>query len=241
MITQTHTVGLPKWPAMIVKGDSVTPEQATEIILLTDLGFPDYTWLGNDAEYRQQVRNVVGGVVGDFDHKTFSRLREEYGALYPTLKSLDVEYVHNQRVISSCVSGPHGWCDWDGTVFANTHNIGKWPDVDNVAQEWERISQRFPFLNLTCQLFAEEAGENADNPPVVEFIVHDGDVLVREPQVDLGQPQEYELSMMVGIASNNHWERGISLEELNERVKVMFSGKKTFAEFVKVRTQRGGS
>jgi hypothetical protein len=189
-------VGLPKWPEMRVTGESVTPQQAKEIILRTD-GHMESMW-SNNEKFDKQIHEMFGipydGHLQEIPYPQHPSIRNPmYKADEQLQKDLrmieDLEYLNNSR-ISNCYLGGygHGWCDWDGTIRHSDHNIGKWPCVDEVYKEWSSIAKAFPFLNLTCQLMSDE--EIVDRTyPVINFIVKDGKVTLEKPTEMLKVPR----------------------------------------------------
>jgi hypothetical protein len=192
--------GLPKWPAIVVVGDSVTKEQAAEILIRTNTYISSNEHLfDNQAKalvyqlslddpsdfnaFDKTVRKHLGlGEKGDWEKiYEYKREKEE------KLGILDLGYLSNHRICSAWIGGPHGWCDWDGTIGCHNYNIGKWPTVEEVYHEWCTIAKAFPFLELRCQLMNHEASceEMAEIPgPVVEFRVSKGRVrMVENPCV----------------------------------------------------------
>lgn len=197
-------VALPKWPALIVVGNSVNTEQAEEILIRTS-GLYCYT---NDKEYSDQLASIFNLEIkkyGQPEYKSLMRQRERF-------RILDLEYLVNERICSCWVGGPYGWCDWDGTIGCLNHNIGKWPDVKTVLNEWRLIARTFPYLNLRCQLLDKEACFE-DGKPLVEYVVANGKVEVKLPTELLAQSVSSEL---------RDDEIGISIDKLRKIVKRIY-------------------
>jgi hypothetical protein len=192
-------IALPKWPAFVVVGKPVTKEQAMEILIRTD----SLCFSSNDREFDRElkeslfevkieksgfqteddaIKDLLGIKEEDplgwkklWDYK--DKRREEAGAL-------PLVYLGNSQIVSSWIVGPHGWCDWRGNIGCNNYNIGKWPSVERVYEEWELIAKTFPFLELTCQLMGHEAGygpEDGEDIPVIEFRIKNGKVKMANP------------------------------------------------------------
>lgn len=202
--SRVWNIGLPKWPAMVIKGANVTPEQAQEILIRT-ARFPLST---NDRDFER----AIYGVLGVHRYADVYSL-EHYDALHSAVSSLGVlnlSYLRNDRIASCWIGGPKGWCNWDGTIGTSNYNIGKWPSVGEVADDWRAIAKAFPYLTLRCQLFCREVCEEG-KVPLVEFTVDAGDVLVWKPESDLGMPRE------------TYWqlgnERGCTVEQFREAVE----------------------
>jgi len=193
--------GLPKWPAMVVLGKPITKEQAAEIIIRTDS-----LWFGtNDRQFqrelesfffdvqftsysRESVEDAIKRKLGIPEGETnWLKIWEYKGKAEEGVKKIPLEYLHNYRIVSSWVGGPHGWCNWDGSIFCNNYNIGKWPSVEDVYNEWKSIAKEFPFLELRCQLMGHENGysETGVDEPVIEFVVKNGKVKMVEPKQPL--------------------------------------------------------
>jgi hypothetical protein len=167
---------LPKWPAMTVVGERVTPEQAEDILLVTN----NWWHMCNDHAWEREVYAAVGlsTNIDRFDSAFLAELQQ----LCDRLGVLSLGYLENARIMSAWIGGTKGWCDWNGQIFTNNYNIGKWPSIEDVHDDWVQIATRFPFLNLKCQLWNKEASEEGETHPVVQFDVRDGKVLLREPE-----------------------------------------------------------
>lgn len=199
---------LTKWPLLLVHGEPVTHEQANEILVRTD-GW----WLtSNDRDWVGQVAALVGLELhehGFTRYDSVDRFRQ-------SIRVLGLEYLGNRRIVSSWIGGPHGWCDWDGTIGCSTWNIGKWPTVEEVDEEWRTIAAAFPYLNLRAQLVNDE-GE-ADYP-AVEWRILKGEAHLVEPVGMLRSTSGLDLHRAVGSLFLPGRERGVSLERLREAVE----------------------
>lgn len=199
---------LTKWPRLIVVGDDVTEEQANEILVRTN-----QWWLcSNDRHWERMVYGLIGVRVDDFDrpdHKDIQAFESRH-------RVLDLHYLNNSRVVSSWIGGPKGWCDWDGSIGCANYNIGKWPEVDEVLDEWRKIATAFPFLRLRAQLVPQE-GES----PVaaIEYIVHDGEVTWRnEPETLLAVPTDLSADVVASIFTPGR-ERGVPFFRLKHALE----------------------
>jgi hypothetical protein len=227
---------LTKWPRLLVKGEKVTEEQADEILIRTCV--PAYLRT-NDKAWHAMVIRVLGFKSDDppremwADDRTPERIawfKERWAfndARSEELGIIGLAYLYNSQISSSWYGGPHGWCDWDGNIFCNTHNIGKWPSSEDVTEEWTRIAEVFPFLDLTAQLITNEGGYG-DEPGELagEWRVKDG-VVTYEPEpvkqiMPLPSQAEYDdffrasLDRMMDPHVSN--ERGVSEGRLMQAV-----------------------
>lgn len=205
---------------MIVKGDNVTARQAAEILIRTDYDVPDFSYAGNDRFFRQELNELFG-----FEEK---REDEEYADFYDRIdelrkkyKTLNLDYLSNEQIVSSWIGGPHGWCSWDGTIGTRNYNIGKWPSVKSVAEDWERIAQAFPFLNLRCQLFDAETCEEIATP-IVLFTVKDGAVVVEDSDEPIDMIAEPQIDLSRFLGGGNGGERGIDIHSLRDKIKLVY-------------------
>ena len=195
--TKALSVDLPKWPAMTVMGDRITPAQAAEVIIRTT------SWYGgcNDREWERIVWDAIGAkvtITNGHAHANFDSIQDARDRLH----TIPLEYLANQRVMSSWIGGPHGWCDWSGDIHSTNYNIGKWPSVETVRAEWAAIAEAFPFLRLRCQLWSGETSEEGIRP-LVEFTVARGKVRTATPRTPLLHPST------VAVDYGNFFARGL--------------------------------
>lgn len=227
-------IDLPKWPALTVVGKRVTIEQAAEILIRTDHNIPNYMYGSNDKEFSQQLMDLFGvptlhnpsGRLIRSDTVTYFDRMDD---LRKRLGVLRLEYLANEQIVSCYVGGPHGWCNWSGDIFTNTYNIGKWPSVGRVADEWGEIAKTFPYLELKSQLFNGESCEG-ETTPLVEFEVKDGHVGVHKPVSPLVPVVDsFSYGDMLTLLDPRR-ERGISIEELQEKLENLYGTIPQFEE-----------
>lgn len=219
MITYNNTIEITtKWPAMIVTGTNVTVEQAAAILLRTDLNRTDFTYAGNNRQHRAKLIKLFDFTKQreDENQKDFWERREE---IFEKYQILSLNYLYNDRIVSSWFGGPHGWCDWDGTIGCRNYNIGKWPSVEEVAEDWEQIAKAFPFLDLQCQIFSDSYG-NEDIVPTLLFIVKDGKVVVEDSDdpIDMLITPEFDIDYLL----DQYHEQGISIGQLRRKIKLVY-------------------
>lgn len=192
MIEVTEPFISVKWPAPIVVGHSVTPDQAAEIIVRTT-GWPLMT---NARRACRRLNAIAGFRAPDYAAEgPETDLWEANAKANQDLRLLSVDYLRNWRVATASVHGPHGWCDWDGTIGCRSYNIGKWPSVEEVTAEWAEVAAAFPFLALCAQVLSGEAygdEENGSLRPTAEWVVADGAVRCRAPVTHLGALSSHE-------------------------------------------------
>lgn len=207
---------LTKWPRLLVAGDSVTVEQAEEIIIRTN----EWYLCINDHSFERAVYDAAGIDLVDelYSHPDVQSMRE-FKRCYQVLHPL--HYLYNSRIASSWVGGPYGWVDWNGHIGCDNYNIGKWPSHESVLSEWETIAVAFPFLNLRVQLVPDEG---AADMPAVEYRVHDGIVetidgpnewIMRIDEKVQDKQMRAAYARIFGDASAGHtWEHGASIEHI---------------------------
>ena len=156
--TKQFEKGLPKWPALVVKGKPVTEDQAMEVIVRTD----NFYFGCNDREWERIINGIIYDIeISSIHSKDFeTQFKKKYGIenqsdyyakqeelkeLYPPL---DLAYITNSRIASSWIGGPHGWCSWNGKIGCSNYNIGKWPSVEEVYNDWVKVAEAFKFLDL---------------------------------------------------------------------------------------------
>lgn len=211
--------GLSKWPALIVVGKPVTKEQAKEIIIRTD----SLNFSTNDAEFSKQLNKIVYDIpssrwdLNDSICKIHNlEIMEAFSWQEKKLKSfnlLNLDYLRNHQIVSSWIGGAHGWCNWNGYIGCNNYNIGKYPSVEEVYNEWVIIAKEFPFLNLKSQLLSGETCEE-NLAPVVEYIIKNGKVKLIEPKEVLNYPNNNLESLFRILYPGG--ERGCTIEQFQE-------------------------
>lgn len=175
-------VNLPKWPFMVVMGDPVTPKQAAEILIRTSR-LPYLST--NEEKFHSGIRSLFGLCSAETVNE-MGYLYAEESDMRRKLGILELGYLGNEQIASCWYGGAHGWCSWDGRIDARSYNIGKWPHAQEVLRDWKLIAKTFPFLRLSCWLYAHERSEDGLDlkSPLVEFRVKDGKArMARKPSV----------------------------------------------------------
>lgn len=185
--------GLPKWPMMYTTGVPVMIHQAEEIIRRTDYSLNEW-FGGNDYFWRKEVQTKLGQPI----ELSYEEEKEMSGALKATIytqklnemqvwrekwNSIRTDYVTNSWVSCSYIYGPHGWCHPDGQI-GFVDNIGKWPSVEAVVEDWKVLCDAFPFLDVAVTLYDGEFCEDSIKP-VISIVVKNGTVECVAPIPDI--------------------------------------------------------
>lgn len=194
-MSELLNLGLPKWPQMIVTGQSVTVDQAKNIILRTDDFLTDpYKWSGgNNHGFNTRYRKMAGlDRIKDDDWVKLldfgAKLREEIG-------HIECEYVKNSWASCAFIFGPHGWCWPDGTI-QYVDNVGKWPSVEDILNDWAKLATAFRYLQLNVTLMDGEGCEDGLSP-VVNIRVAEGSASLEPPNLSI-----HESSTFINRADN---------------------------------------
>lgn len=214
---------LGKWPRLLVVGESVTTDQAAEILVRTDLMWNSLRYIGSDEQWAEQIRQVArehgypeepeSPVFRSDSQSAQTAICDWYDASQRWRDQMDMlglEYLWTERVVSSWIGGPMGWCDWDGTIGTAVYNVGKWPTVEELTSEWRDISEAFPFLTLIAQCVGNEG---ADPTAAAQWQIRGGAVEVREGDFDLIRATEEP--------SFTWREAGCSLEQFRHAVALV--------------------
>lgn len=221
--SEKFDLGLPKWPECIIWGDQITEEQALEIIRRTD-GF--FSWgCGNNHSYidrANEIMRIPQIEQFEYNYDGFTKAKEEWTKKW---EYISLEYLDNQWISCSCISGPHGWCQPTGKI-AMRHNIGKWPEVKQVYDELKVIAEAFPFLSMTCVLSDKESGEDGGHT-VVTMQVKEGKVqfiddIPLQTAIDKCQLRDQMSNFNPMLIFNTSRENYFSLDQLYEWSKQVF-------------------
>lgn len=203
-------VELTKWPTLLVKGRTISPEQAELVIIRT-------SWLAGlhkeNNRWSREVRRAFQ--IQDMDnYRQWEKVAARLGVL-------DLEYLHNDQLLSCYVGGPRGWCNWAGHIgSAGMSLTGKWPEVGEVHEEWTNLAHAFPFLHLSAQLVHREWDYSTQEPllkqttPLVTWDVGNGAAemrtdpgpLLREIRDDVGDEALQRMTKPGGDLGA-HWTR----------------------------------
>ena len=154
-------VTLPKWSQMLVYGKDISESQALEIIRRTD-DFFVWNFGGNDKNFNEQLNEIL-------------KRPEDVDIWREKWQALKLSYCSNRWVSSSFIYGPSGWCHPNGKIEFN-HNIGKYPTVEEVYEDWSKIAKNFKFLDLNVILMSGESCEEGETLPLVDMKVSEGEV-----------------------------------------------------------------
>lgn len=179
---QLMNLSLPKWPQCIMTGESITEEQAMEIIRRTDRFFY-HPWVFRQSEqWDRKVLNLTKCPVSQ-DYADYDKYSEDWEDWCSKWRYIPLEYLNNDYISSPMAHGTQGWCHLDGTI-GYFYNIGKWPEVEEVYKDLCTIGENFRFLQLELTLMSDEYCE--ENHPVVSMILRDGKVELVDPdEVDV--------------------------------------------------------
>lgn len=220
-VVELKRVVLPKWPCLLVVGEPVIKDQAAEIIVRTDrfyFGCNDKVWekqLHDAANVAYNLRES-GYISTNFD--SLDKARKRY-------RILGLDYMVNSQIASSYIGGPHGWCDWEGRIFTDSYNIGKWPSAIAVYSELSEIAKAFPYLEMTVQLLSEESCSETTGTPLVQYYVKEGEVTVDcNPQDLITPPTPLSDSAVISRLTNPYAERGCAIAQFSKAL-VLAEGK----------------
>lgn len=226
--TELLSRGLPKWPQMIVTGKKLTEQQALEIIRRTDTFFFGYD--GNNHSFNKQAREILElpndediWRIQDTDerYKKYEEYRTKRDEFHNKWGTIETEYVHNSWISCAFIGGPHGWCHPDGTI-GYSDNVGKWPEVEEIYNEWCLLAKEFPFIEVGVTLWNGEGCED-NTRPVVSFKIKDGKVEIVDPEIedvhekhDMVVHQRINEFALLRRLSNMSMENAIPLEILKQ-------------------------
>lgn len=229
---EIESIGLPKWPAIVVAGETIPRELAYEILIRTsglyfscnDREWERFCYKAFDLIPRLEKKWELPGETPEQQKARWKNEQDHENAVHRAFRVLRLSYLGNHRIAAAYIGGPYGWLDWDGQIGCKSFNIGKWPSTDAVFDEWMQIAQAWPTLTLACQLYNREQCEDGGEP-VIEYRVREGTVAAYRPERVLttdrsGSTFEGIEASVRAIQFHQHRERGCSPQVLLEAIKV---------------------
>lgn len=197
---------LPKWPQCVIFGDDISEEQTRNIIRRTDIFFSklDYTLSAGLLNLEElEIIDSLNLCIENID-----RFKKEIGFI-------NTNYIINSWVSCTWICGCHGWCNPTGLLgFRN--NIGKYPVIEYVLNDWKSIAKEFPFLNLTCTLMSDEEGV-LKRRPIVTLEVNKGSVKILKSPLSIFDLRFRGVSGFINWQSLSKAKRTyFSLDEIKE-------------------------
>jgi hypothetical protein len=234
---------------MLVTGESVTAEHAFDIILCTDTFFSDACSYGggNNHRFNEHYREsanltAIQEEVSTEDGRKFISVNwDRQYALRKELGFIETGYVSNDWGSSSFIFGPHGWCHPDGTIkFID--NVGKWPSIREVYDDWVKIAEAWPFLDLHVTLMDGESGMNVEDDdrssPVINFRVQNGKVDICAPDVSVhGENSARNFTNFTFQFDNYFREQGVPLDWYNRAAGIIRVAIENLSEDVEDETE----
>jgi hypothetical protein len=218
--------GLPKWPQFLITGQSVSVEQAKDIILKTDSFFHPTTWGGggNNKHWNEWAYKELGyDALTNLDKELVARGVTQKSHIFDlcddvakALEQVDTTYLSNSWASCSYIFGPHGWCSPEGNICF-VDNIGKWPSVEEVYKDLLAIHWAFPYVRLTGTLMDREQCEDFKRPVVTFRILESGVVMTDDHEAhhfDVKTPSRDDAMMMARILRG--MEQGLPNEWITE-------------------------
>lgn len=150
-------ITLPKWTTMLIKGNTITKEQAMEVLVRTnDWGDFEHSEKEIEELYIAIEKYFINFLPPEEQISGFN-FYENKDLFFSTLKILDFSNIHNTKIHSK-----RGWLDWNGKIFSNNYNLGKWPSALYVYEDIKNLVNNFNFIKyLDVQLVEElEGGES---------------------------------------------------------------------------------
>lgn len=136
-----------KWPAARLSGPDVSTENALEYIRRTDscLINPEHKF--NNRYFEDQLSYMIGNPYISGDLKDFQKSwawQEKYSESFG---HVELEHLGSSYVASSYIGGPNGTVSPSGKV-SRANNFGKWPSVEEVEDDLNKIAESFPWLSF---------------------------------------------------------------------------------------------
>lgn len=222
---------LDKWPIISTIGRSITPEQATNLIIRTT----DFSLLfTNDRPWQERVEKLIYGNTvreiekieeneGNISYAN-SKIRRTGKEKMLFLEGL--QYLQNSERIASCsFCALHGFADWNGNFTGNYIGLPvKWPTTEELFYEWKMIAETFPYLDIQCTIFNWlETNNNIEKlTPIVTYVICEGKVNVKRPVISNREVLSSEMifeKLFDQVSLNDFSHEHVSYEFIEEKIK----------------------
>lgn len=221
-------IELPKWPGLLIVGDQITPQQAGEILIRTNDWYDVFNYNKNNF-LLNEIKKIYRETLPI--EELISEIKLDEKIFCNKIDHLLLSCLYNERIDSSWIGGLKGWCNWDGTIFCNNYNIGKWPYIGDVLNDLRLIIKNFPYLNFQLQILSHEANieENVHEvKPLVSLEISKGQI--KEMNIDyLISPYLNEKDESEEIFINNM--NGIWRKDPEHIERILGAIKKLFLKF----------
>lgn len=162
----------PKWPGLLVVGEKISEEQAADILLKTQSWYSLEYDISKDSLLYKELKKIYVSSFPEEDR--ISDIPMNFDIIEQKIQPLELNYLSNDRISSSWIGGLHGWCDWDGNIFCNNYNIGKWPSIEYIEDELVLVASSFPFLNFKLQVLSKEIHSEEKSYPIYTREIKNG-------------------------------------------------------------------
>jgi hypothetical protein len=216
-------VYLPKWPALVIQGDNISVDQAAEILIKTDSNRFDFSFAGNDRNLRHKLSELFNcpKIPKTMNWQDSSVVRDEHRQSHGYV---ELSYLNNSRIVSSYIGGPHGWCNWDGTIGCDTYNIGKYPSGRDVYEDLRTLGTFFPFLHLKLWLFDDEPEDvDTERRALMYAVLKDGEVTALPVGDNPPMPRSVLENNVLSIVTGTRSEQGIPLAQLKAKYDKLYA------------------
>lgn len=193
-------IDTPKFCHLLIKGDNVLVDQAKEIILRTDRFLTSITCIVSDERFACNYRAMSGLASlskrsGFFSrHDTVSHDWDAEKALKAKLGVVSLNCVISDMASSCYALGPQGFCQPDGRIVFSD-NIGKYPSVKDLYEDFVALAQAFPFLTLRASLFLNDVADSEQDFGV-GFLVSKGEVRIVLDDMEMQAPNR-DISLLM--------------------------------------------
>lgn len=180
----------PKWPKLLMVGETVKPEQAREILIRTNHWFMlEYNYSKGMIE--ETIKQFYKRTLAPEHQIGYNKIDVE--DFIGKLDVIELNYLDNARIQSSWIGGLKGWMNWDGKLFTNNYNIGKWPTEDELISDIETITKAFRYLDFELQLVREYYDDYSNlerREPFFTCKVKNKDIKIIERNSFITNPEE---------------------------------------------------
>jgi hypothetical protein len=185
------TKNYPKYIFLATKGETITKEQAAEVLVRTGA----HTITYSSDEGQAILDSVLGRPSSEFTNLkdfNFAQYWDQMDEFYERVQAIGLHtFYHNLLAVPS-YQIPESWINWDG-VIDGAFQAEKWIAEEEILSDLNNIVEAFPYLNFEVQVFFLNEEMDLVHNVEQQFAVKNGETTIVEPTAPFIEANYFQL------------------------------------------------